>query len=204
MRKIIVLLGIFFLFYSIAWAQEKVETPVWKVGDKWVFTQGNIEVIGIDQDSYTLNFSKETCRVENKGLEKIIFDKSTLNRIYAIKEDNREKYTLPHRKLLNFPLNLGKEWKDTSTTTASVGPTKGVTMDFSEAYKVLGWENVKVQAGHFKTIKLEYIQETPNRFSGKAIYWYAPEAKYFVKCQYDKIFWKEVNDWELISFKLKK
>ncbi len=55
MRKIIVLLGIFLFFPSITWAQEKVEAPVWNVGDKWVFTQGNIEVVGSDQNSYILN-----------------------------------------------------------------------------------------------------------------------------------------------------
>ena len=84
MQKIFFLLWIFLLFPSITWAQEKVEAPVWNVGDKWVFTQGNIEAVGADQNSYTLNFSKDTCRVENKGL--IVFDKSTLNKIYAIRE----------------------------------------------------------------------------------------------------------------------
>jgi len=33
------------------------------------------------------------------------------------------------------------------------------------------------------------------RYFGKAIYWYAPEVKYFVKGQYDKVYWKEVDDW---------
>ena len=47
MKKIVLLLGIFLLFPSITWAQEKVEAPVWNVGDKWVFTQGNIEVVGV-------------------------------------------------------------------------------------------------------------------------------------------------------------
>ena len=63
MRKITFILWIFLLFPSIIWAQEKVEVPVWNVGDKWVFTQGNIEVVGSDQNSYILNFSKDTCRV---------------------------------------------------------------------------------------------------------------------------------------------
>jgi hypothetical protein len=203
MRKMIVLLWIFLLFHSITWAQEKVEAPVWNVGDKWVFTQGNIEVVGIDQNSYTLNFSKDTCRVENRGL--IIFDKSTLNRIYAIREDKRKEYTFFQRRILNFPLNLGKEWKDTCTFQPSAGPLKGITINASEAFKVLEWENVKVQAGNFKTIKLEYtIENRTAGTSGKSIYWYAPEVKYFVKCQYDKSYFLGVTDWELASFKLQK
>jgi hypothetical protein len=202
MRKMIFLLWIFLLFPPITWAQEKVDVPVWNVGDKWFFTQGNIEVVSSDQNSYTLTFSKATCRVENKGLEKIMFDKLTLNRIYAIVDDKREKYAYTQRRILNFPFNPGKEWKDNCTSKTLVGPAKGVPTDYSEAFKVLGWENVKVKAGNFKTIKLEYSQETIMRYFGKAIYWYAPEVKYFVKGQYDKVYWKEVDDWELASLKL--
>ncbi len=109
MKKII-LLGFVLLFPIITSAQDKIEAPVWNVSDKWVFTQGNIEVVGADQNSYTLGFSKDTCIIENKKLEKMILDKSTLNRIYALKEDKREKYTLAQRRILNFPINLGMEW----------------------------------------------------------------------------------------------
>jgi hypothetical protein len=129
-------------------------------------------------------------------------------------KDKREKYTLTQRRILNFPLNLGKEWKDTGTFTPLVGPSKGFPTDLIEGYKVLGWENVKIQAGNFKTIKLEYTQETAMRYSGQIIYWYAPEVKYFVKCQPGKFYWnmdrrdsiakEEVGDWELASFKLQK
>jgi hypothetical protein len=185
--------------------QEKVEAPVWNVGDKWVFTQGNIECVGIDQNSYTLNFSKDTCRVENSGLEKIIFEKSTLNKIYAIREDKREKFTGVQRRILDFPFNLGKEWNDTGTVTSRSGPMKGKTMDLSETFKILGWENVKVQAGNFKTIKLQHtIQNRTMKASGESLYWYAPEVKYFVKCQYDTNYWAGVTNWELASFKLQK
>jgi hypothetical protein len=158
MRKMSALLWIFVLFPSITWAQEKVEAPVWNIGDKWVFTKGIIEVVGSDQNSYTLNFSKETCRVENKGL--IVFNKSNLNRIYVVREDKREKYPGIQRRILNFPFNLGKEWNDTGTITPSSGPMKGTTMDYFEAFKPLGWEDVTVQGGSFKSIKLEYAITT--------------------------------------------
>ena len=205
MKKIVLLLAIFLFFPSITQAQEKIEAPVWNLGDKWVFTQGNIEVVGADENSYTLNFSKDTCIIENKGFEKIIFDKSTLNRIYGLKEDNREKYTLAIRRILNFPLDIGQEWKDTCTSKVLVGPFKGRIGDYSEAFRVQGWENVEVQAGNFKSIKLEYtLKNMSVGDSGKAIFWYAPEVKYFVKCTYDKNFWRGVADWELVSFKLNK
>ena len=37
-------------------------------------------------------------------------------------------------------------------------------------------------------------------------YWYSPDVKYFVKCQYDKGWMKEdkeIFDWELTAFYLK-
>ncbi len=94
------------------------------------------------------------------------------------------------------------EWKDTFTTGSLVG-SKGQIHDYAETFRVLGWENVKVRAGNFKAIKLEYSQESSSGRSGKAFYWYAPEVKYFVKCRYDTNYWVGVADWELASFKLK-
>jgi hypothetical protein len=197
---------------AMLFAQERIQAPVWKVGDKWVFTQGNIEVIGADKKSYALNFSKDTCLVENVGFETIIFEKSTLNRIYIVKEDKREKYTQFRRRILNFPFNPGKQWQDTFTAKAMFGADAGRFMfKFSESFKVSGWEDVEVRAGKFKAIKLEYTQKniTPGAFpwEGWIRYWYSPDVKYFVKCQYDKDWMKEnkeIFDWELASFKLKK
>lgn len=205
MKKITFLGWLIMFLPAMIFAQDKIEAPVWNVGDKWVFTQGNIEVVGSDQNSYILNFSKDTCRVENQGSEKIIFDKFTLNKVYAIREDKREKFTGVQRRILDFPFNLGKEWNDTGTVTPLSGPMKGATMDISETFKVLGWEDVKVQAGNFKSIKLQHtIENRTMNASGKSIYWYAPEVKYFVKCQYDTNYWLGVTNWELASFELKK
>ncbi len=39
-------------------AQEKIEKPIWNVGDKWVLhREGPMEVIGIDKNGYVVNFS---------------------------------------------------------------------------------------------------------------------------------------------------
>jgi hypothetical protein len=206
MKKLIYLSLIFFLFPSITWAQgEKVKAPIWNVGDKWVFTRGNIEVVGADQKTYTLKFSDDTSIIEKKKFEKIVFDKSTLNRIYALKEDKREKYIIAHKRILNFPINVGMEWKDTFTTQALTGDKKGETFKYEESFKILGWENVEVKAGNFKTAKIEYIQANLDRgYTGISFYWYAPEVKYFVKCQYAPGYFQGVADWELASFKLQK
>jgi len=209
MKRMIFLGWLVLFLASAVGAQEKVEAPVWNVGDKWVFTQGNIEVIGADKKSYALNFSKDTCILENSGIEIIIFEKSTLNRIYILKEDKREKYTMGRRRILNFPFHPGKQWQDTFTGKILTGPSAGQYMwNYSESFTVLGWEDVTVRAGRFKAIKLEYIAKNimgtgPASWEGWIRYWYSPNVKYFVKCQYDKSNWYGVQDWELASFKLK-
>ncbi len=194
---------VFLLIPATICAQEKVEAPTWNVGDKWVFTEGNIEVVDADQDSYTLKFSEDVGVIEKKRVDKMVFDKSTLNKTYTIKEDQREPYNRGHRRLLNFPIRLGQEWKDTFSTAALVGKAKGTRLDYKETVKVIGWESINVPAGTFKAIKLEYFQESSSGRSGKAFYWYAPEVKYFVKCEYDPVLWPGVANWELTSFKLK-
>jgi hypothetical protein len=63
--------------------------------------------------------------------------------------------------------------------------------DYSENYRVLGWEDAEVRAGKFKALRLEYKRVVTGT-SGwgvmgeeiKNLYWYAPDVKYFVKCQY--------------------
>ena len=197
--------GVLAVFLSpLVLAQETVEAPTWNAGDRWVFTQGTIAVVGADETSYTLNFSKDTSILENKAFEKIGFAKSTLNRIFALKDDKRETYTIALRRILNFPMRLGSEWNDTFTATTLIGPRKGQTNKYAETVKVLAWEDVQVKAGKFRAIKLEYFQDSLAYGSGKDFYWYAPEAKYFVKCQYDPYYRHGVSDWELVSFELKK
>jgi hypothetical protein len=64
---------------------------------------------------------------------------------------------------------------------------------------------VEVQAVNFKTIKLKHtIDNRTMNASGESVYWYAPEVKYFVKCEYDASYRIGVTNWELISLKLKK
>jgi hypothetical protein len=118
------------------------------------------------------------------------------------------------RKILDFPLDSGKQWKYAYSATIRYASGRMVAYDFSENYKVLGWENAEVQAGKFKALRLEYTRRGTNPLGEetmgppiKNLYWYSPDVKYFVKCQYDKDWMKgdkEIFNWELTSFQLKK
>jgi hypothetical protein len=210
MRKIIYVLLIVLLFSPMTWGQDIVEAPVWNVGDKWIFDKGSIEVVDKNENSYTLNFSKDFNQSENMGFEKIVLDRSTLNRIYIIYEAKTEKYHGGLKRILNFPLNLKKEWQDNYSgyfdNNKAYGPS-----DYTEYYQVLGWQDVNVQAGKFKAIKIERIvkpsQAGFSTFANvRAIYWYVPGVKYFVKCRFNLSLahFFSSYEWELVSFKLKK
>lgn len=199
-------------FPTMLFAQEKVDAPVWNVGDKWIFSnKGTIEVVSAGQNSYVLRFSDDICIGESWGCNTIIFEKNTLYRIYTLNGDKRKKYTKAKRRIFNFPLSPGKQWRDLFSTTSVVAPGYGV-INYYESFKVLGWEDIEVQAGKFKAIKLEVkTGHTPQKgasaWESQILYWYSPEAKYFVKCQYDfqtQFVFSELVSWELTAFILKK
>jgi hypothetical protein len=214
MKKMVLLGWLVLLLPAMVSAQEKIEAPVWNVGDKWTFTgDGSIEVVKADQSGYILKFSEGKCIIETQGCNTILFEKSTLNKINIVQGDKRKKYTMGLNKILDFPLSNGKQWKSAYSAVQMFGLAKGRNSgDYSEIFSVLGWEDVAVRAGKFKALKLEYRRVTTgsSAFGGEGIgqeiknhYWYSPDVKYFVKCQYDKA-WveesKEVFNWELTSF----
>ena len=220
MKKMMILGWLILFLPAMVFAQEKIEAPVWNVGDKWVLNGGGtIEVLKVEQNDFVVKFSDNLCILESQGFRTIIFEKSTLNRLYTLAGDERKKYKMGLKKILNFPLGTGKEWKGAYSTNPlfGFGKMRRYVEDYSESYTVQGWEDVEVRAGKFKALRLEYKRLTtdcthPMRIGigmeVKNQYWYSPAVKYFVKCQYDKALTeqspKELFNWELTSFQLKK
>jgi len=198
MKKILILLSFFVVLIPvIVNGQGKVEAPVWNMGDTWNLTGDvTITVVNADENSYSVKY------LTAGGESILICEKSSLNRLYSMDKDKRIPYEGRNKRLFNFPLEIGKGWKDKFTTKGAI---KEYT--YSETFTVLGWEDVVVQAGKFKTVKIEYKQgraDEPAK-EGKLWYWYSPDVKYMVKCQYEKSdYWDGLYDWELTSFKLKK
>jgi len=197
----------FVLFLPImVWGQEKIEAPVWKVGDKWVLTSEGIakcevEVIDADETSYTVKFSH--CMFDRTP-SKIIFEKSSLNRIYTLERNKRKKYDWGRRRLFNFPLFEGKKWgEDTFSGMPIYNPwAPQIEYDYAETFQVLGWEDVEVPAGKFRAVKIKYIQRVLAGLSaGNGYFWYVPEVKYFVKYQNDNDHWQTGFDMQLTSFR---
>jgi hypothetical protein len=191
----------------MALAQEKIEVPVWNVGEKWVFDrEGPMEVVGADAQFFSVKIAGGLFPKDVAGIA--LLERSTLNIAYILEGNKRKKYSNTRKMIFNFPLAIGKQWKG-YYETPPVG-TWGVTQ-WHEAYQVLGWEDVDVRAGKFKAIKLEYQIEKSTPRTGpqsksRAWYWYSPQIKNYVKCRYEKGYYEGMGreDWELISYQLKK
>ena len=200
MKRMILLSFLVLSFPFIGYAQDKVEAPIWNIGDKWIIGGVTaISVVNADENSYTVKYL--TPRDESI----IIFEKSSLNRLYLMDGNTRIEYTTRNKRLFNFPLEVGKTWSD---KYAAGG--KDASQEYTETFTVLGWEDVVIKAGKFSAVKLEYKQtkteekagQTPKE--GKVWYWYSPDVKYMLKCQYDNTgYWPPSYDWELTSFELK-
>jgi hypothetical protein len=218
--KRMALLGSLILFVApVVCAQEKIEAPVWNVSDKWAYNrEGPMEVTGRDARYYAVKFSGGIFSKETSGIA--LFERSNLNAKYILEGDQRKEYRGFRKKILNFPLTLEKQWKglyqrDELGKTA----TGMVAIEYQETFRVIGWEEVEVRAGKFKAIKMEYILESKWReryvpvpgFESKAWYWYSPEVKNIVKCQYEKGYQEALIqekgarlDWDLVSYELQK
>ena len=156
----------------------------------------------------------------------LLYSKGQTSIKYILEGDQRKEYWDLRKKVLNFPLTLGKQWMDLVQYDALQKMGK-YAVEISETFGVLGWEEVEVRAGKFKAIKLEYkcIGKWRGRMGwitdleSKAWYWYSPDVKNFVKCHYEKGYTEPIDqagksesakgermraDWGLVSYELKK
>jgi len=176
---------------------EKCEAPVWNVGDEWTYKEAGggtwgVEVKDVTEDLYIVKYSK--------GL--YAYDKKTLNVKYSIEDGGRRiKFTEARRKLFDFPILIGKNWRDRSTL-----PIGGIEVDFLNEFKIEGVDEVATSAGTFNAYRIFWKQTNMYVFgSGWVRFWYSPEVKIWIKREFEKSsFWAPIyKDTELISFKLK-
>lgn len=205
-RTIFLSLAILFLS-QMAWTQEKCEAPVWNVGDKWTYkgatgrTWTN-KVVDIKEDVFILK--------PGESRDLIAYDKKTMNHKYLLEEGGKQVESEdPKRKLLDFPLHVGKKWTDITYHYPFPDIQKKTgKATYNEDFKIEGIEEVVTAAGTFKAYKI-YFEHTNRKYkrSGWICYWYSPEVKTWVKSKVEKSQFWSLNPWaqdaELISYELK-
>lgn len=204
--KNIVFLSLMLVLASMSWAQEKAESPVWKVGDKWTYkTDTGIEwineVIGDEKGIFII-----------ASLDKLIlsYDKKDMTCVKAFKDGKEDKETIGRlKKYYNFPLFSGKKW---NSRFSFYNPAYRMDNDISAEYSAIGVEDVEVPAGKFKAFKVMVklnitVLSTPERqLSGASYYWWAPDVRGLIKYETDKSdIWERAKfrKYELVSFDLK-
>ena len=146
-----VILGCLVLFLTpIIWAQEKVESPVWKVGDKWTSRADNgweltSEIIADEKDYY---LSKTVIpEGRRKGQWKRFYSKKDFNLIRSLKDGKEDREDRDRmKKNLDFPLYPGKKWSYRYTVFAE---RVRRDVDMLSELKAVGFEDVEVPAGKF-------------------------------------------------------
>ncbi len=108
MKRVLFVTLVFTVFLGASWilAQDRCECPILMVGDEWTYKtekgkELGLKVTDITADGYLF-----------KGEEENIRDKNTLNQIFTIKAGKKENSEMIFRKMLNFPLFVGKKWDD--------------------------------------------------------------------------------------------
>lgn len=192
MKKIVLLSLVISFLASMVWAQEKVEAPVWNVGDSWTYENSSggkwkVTVQKVEETQYEI-MSYKTIQ---------IYDKATLNR----KDQNVRGIMFP--KMLNFPISVGKKWRDNASW---IGDQTGLKREGLVEYAVEGQENVTTRAGTFGSFRI--LTKITLASAGRTSsywqkVWYSPDVKFLIKREYQKDqFWGNLENSILFDYKL--
>jgi hypothetical protein len=174
---------------SAALAQDPVAAPVFRVGDSWVYTRED----RMDRATGLVKVTETVTALLEKGFETSVEGDprelqprrytAELNTVRALGFD-----FAPMIPNFSFPLAAGKQWQGRYTF---FNPAAGGQVNGAQQGRVEGWEEIKVPAGTFKTLKVSNartVEATPLGAGGRSVmrafqvtFWYAPEVRWFVR-----------------------
>lgn len=175
----------------------KAEKPEWKIGHQWQYawkgpgTKGTVTAEVLREDTFEGNLSLVLRVVRNEH----IYRKADLAFLATLVEGKTVVRRIPAFQIFSWPLEVSKEWRDTSVIENLVRQSSEKT---DNELVVSHTEEVKVPAGTFKALKIEaYSFQTGSLVSE---YWYAPEVKWFVKTRH--YLPVGLREEELVSFRV--
>jgi hypothetical protein len=138
------------------------------------------------------------------------YDKKTMNVKSLIKEGGGQfKFDIAWRKVLDFPMFVGKKWTDTTYSKQAQRLTgkRQTEVTYINEFNVEGFEDITTLAGTFKCYKIRLKQTNMSvSQSGWVHYWYSPEVKIWIKRERENTpYWNSAwtENAELISYILK-
>jgi hypothetical protein len=165
-----------------------VEFPNMEVGEKWIlmandrltdkYTRHIIEVTSVNKDG---SFETTSIVPEYNRRVKSYYD-NCYGKIASIDLVRNQEIDIPKppRNLLNFPLWVGKKWRDRKYRAWNKDDSR--FYNYENTYQVKAYTEIKTAAGTFKAFKIWRINR--NLSSNKVwyrTYWYSPKVKHFVK-----------------------
>lgn len=190
------------MFVGIAHAQS-YGPPTYSVGDTWTIKEEgitrDIKVVAVDADGYSIEGAYSgcpTCRVHtDKNLR-------WLKILDANDKPTTQATWVPlgtDWKFLDFPLEVGKKWRISST-----GMVRGQFLtDYTVDCVVEAYEDIQTLAGTFKAFRVRRDWSASSRGWRDAwhqVSWYAPDVKTVIKFTTSA---KWGKNWELVSYSLK-
>lgn len=151
--------------------------PKMSFGDNWVIS-------GYSKEYGTDIYHRKVIVVEPdggfflevKGEKQRFFYHKYNNRYERVGGRSAEKGKV--ERILDFPLFVGKKWKDEFYTYS----TTGVYRHYYNDYVVDRYENIDTKAGSFKSFRIKRYQHyVGSKWEGVEEYWYSPETKCIVK-----------------------
>jgi hypothetical protein len=200
--RVLALIVLMLSMFVVPALAQSVEAPTLSLGDSWKRSNGvEYKVVRVEPESYLLEgliVDCKTCLV--KSAKDLAFIEATTADGKPLDPTQvRGVFIGAGWRFLDFPLQVGKEWR-TGGTSFFRGSPQQLTAD----YKVHAIEDVKTKAGTFKAYRL--VSNWTSTTSAGGAYrwtnqaWYSPEVKALVKATSTN---PNIPEWELISYTLK-
>lgn len=169
-------------------AQEPVQRPDVKVGDRWgyrLLDLSNGTQIGSSEMIVASVGSDVIQVVAHRGSNSEEVDATFTTDWNQVNAVNGAVF-VPHTGIFRFPLRVGSTY---AADYEVLRPRQGAFRSRIRLnVTVVGWEDVVVPAGRFRALKVEGIgtferQDMQRSGSMRQIFWYAPEVKRWVKSE---------------------
>lgn len=161
-------------------ATDRIAAPVARVGDEWTFAtrltggQGALRlhhrVLDRASDGSVLVAVRNIDRPDAAELTQRL--DAQMNRLSREFAPGEAVHYAPAFAMFRFPMGPGLSWEQTVVQTQEPGdPPNRVQI----SARVLGWEQVEVEAGRFQALRIE-AEHRSGEISVGSTYWYAPRA----------------------------
>jgi hypothetical protein len=175
----------------------KTERPEWKVGYEWHYSwkersgNGSITKEIVREDL----FAGVPAFVIKRGKYEDFYAKDVLGALGSMLDGQVTTRRNAPFQTLSWPLEVGKEWGNSYILE---NPERKTSESLDHRTVARGLEEVKVPAGTFTAYKIEVYNARTG--SLRTEYWYAPQAKWFVKSRVHNR--DGVREEELVSYKV--